>query len=126
LRIAASVATVDSRAKARRPVTISQSTEPKLKNVGAGVHAPALGLPRRHVGGRSDDHAVLGEGLEFGRFFLGHVRLDQLGEAEVEHLRGAARGDHDVGRLQVAVDDALGVRLRQRVGDLRRVPQRFR
>jgi len=42
----------------------------------------------------------------------------ELGDAEVEHLRLAAPGDEDVRRLDVAVDDAAGVRGVETVGDL--------
>ena len=41
----------------------------------------------------------------------------QFRQAEVEHLHGAVVADHDVGRLQIAMDDAARVRGRQRVGD---------
>ena len=41
-----------------------------------------------------------------------------LGQAEVEHLDGAVRRDLDVGRLEVAMDDAAAVRGFERVGDL--------
>src|SRR6185369_8900691 len=37
--------------------------------------------------------------------------------AEVQHLGVHAAGHEDVGRLDVAVDDALAVRVGQRVGD---------
>ncbi len=51
----------------------------------------------------------------------------QLREAEVEHLHRAAAREEDVGRLDVAMQDAFGVRRVERVGDLRRdvehVPQ---
>ena len=43
--------------------------------------------------------------------------LDVLGQAEVEHLHPAVRAHHDVGRLEVAVDDAAGVRGGQRFGN---------
>ena len=51
-----------------------------------------------------------------------HRRL-QLGlrrarEPEVEHLGLARFGDEDVGRLQIAVDDAALVRVLDGVGDL--------
>ncbi len=44
----------------------------------------------------------------------------QLREAEVEHLRVAARSDEDVGRLDVTVDDSAAVSGVERVGDLDR------
>ena len=47
-------------------------------------------------------------------------RAVELGEAEVEDLHLAARVDEDVGRLDVAMNDALGVRRFERVGDLDR------
>ena len=40
------------------------------------------------------------------------------GEAAVENLRLVLRRDEDVARMDVAVDDALAVRLGERVGDL--------
>ena len=48
-----------------------------------------------------------------------------LGQAEVEHLDGAVRRELDVGRLQVAVDDAALVRGLERLGDLPRDRQRL-
>ena len=45
------------------------------------------------------------------------------GDAEVEHLHVAVR-NHDVSRLQVAVDDAMGVSGGERIGDLRTVTHR--
>ena len=53
--------------------------------------------------------------------------VQRLGEAEVEDLDLAVRGDLDVGGLEVAVDDALLVGLLERLGDLlrdRRAPRR--
>ena len=43
-----------------------------------------------------------------------------LGDAEVHHFDVAVGADHDVGRLQVAMDDAALVREVNRFGDLRR------
>ena len=52
---------------------------------------------------------------------------DELRQAEVEHLHLAAAREEDVGRLDVAMQDAFGVRGVERVGDLRgdveQVPQ---
>ena len=51
--------------------------------------------------------------------------LDELGEAEVEHLGEAGVGDDDVAGLDVAVHDAGGVRDRERIGNLQGVLQRL-
>ena len=40
------------------------------------------------------------------------------GEPEIEHLHQVVRGDHDVVRLQIAMDDALSVRRLQSRGHL--------
>jgi len=42
----------------------------------------------------------------------------ELCQAEIQDLRRAPAGDKDVGRLDVAVDDALLVRRVQRIGNL--------
>ena len=77
------------------------------------VRPPVHGLPsrllRRHEGGRADDDARLC-GLRRKRRGVRDVRRggvprESLSEPEVEHLDRAARSDHDVGRLQVTVDD---------------------
>ncbi len=68
------------------------------------VH-PTHGLLRRHVGGRAHDLAG-----QCGP----HVVA--AGQAEVHDDRLAASRDEDVGRLQIAVNDALGVGLVQREG----------
>ena len=44
--------------------------------------------------------------------------MPELGEAEIEHLRLAALVDEDVGRFDVAVDDAARVRCIEGIGDL--------
>ncbi len=57
---------------------------------------------------------------------LGHVRrvesparvICHLGQTEVENLGGSARGHKDICRLDVAVDDALGMRGIERLGDV--------
>jgi hypothetical protein len=63
-------------------------------------------------------HHHSGFGPEIRRVFVGDVRRGELGEAEVEDLHLSARRDEDVLRLDVAVNDALGMGLVQRVGDL--------
>ncbi len=47
-------------------------------------------------------------------------RLDHLGQPEIQHLRLAAIGDEDVGRLDVAMDDPLDMRRLERIRDLDR------
>ena len=53
------------------------------------------------------------------------VGVDRFGEAEVEDFDGAVRAQLDVGRLQVAVDDADLVRRLERLGNLAREGQRL-
>ena len=50
----------------------------------------------------------------------------RLGDAEVEDLDGAVRRDLDVGRLQIAMDDAALVRGVERVGICRAIAARPR
>ena len=90
------------------------------EQVGARVELPAARLLGRHVRHRAQRrprhrHSLAMRGL-VRRRRLGP--LDQLRQAEVEHLGLAARRHEDVRRLDVAVDDALGVRGVERVGDL--------
>jgi hypothetical protein len=78
---------------------------------GAGQEGLAIGRRWRIAGlGRGGHDAGCGRG--------GHdAGLAQLGQAEVEHLDRVVVGDHDVGGLDVAVKDALGVGGGQGVGD---------
>jgi hypothetical protein len=103
-----------SRSNARRPVTISNSTHPR---------------PNRSTDGVSDPH-LLGRHVPDGPHQGAHRRLDhrrRLGgrggglgrarEAEVEDLHALVAGEEDVVGLHVAVDDLLGVRRGESVGD---------
>src|SRR5262249_35034855 len=63
----------------------------------------------RHVERRADDRAVLREH---------RLLVDLLREAEVRDLRMAVVVEQDVRGLQVAVDDALAVRVVDRAADL--------
>src|SRR6185295_7583344 len=58
---------------------------------------------RRHIGDRADECAV------DSRRGIGIV-VEQFRQAEVEKLGVARRGDHDVGRLEIAMQDAAIVR----------------
>ena len=74
-----------------------------------------LRLLRAHVFQRADHRAVLREQGPLGQLLLG-----RLGHAEVDHLGNrlaVVERDHDVGRLDVAVDDALLVGVLDRLAD---------
>jgi DNA-binding TFAR19-related protein (PDSD5 family) len=96
-------------------------------DVRALVDRLAPGLLGRHVRGRAEDQAGGRAGVREGgglrevgagaRHRVDHVRL---GEPEVENLDLAVRRQLDVGRLEVAVDDAALVSLLERLGDLPR------
>src|SRR5437867_7393285 len=73
-------------------------------------------LLRRHVADRAHHRPRLGFGgrrsLSWGRWFRSPSR-----QAEVENLYAAVGGEKNVLRLQVPVDDALGMRGGQTVGN---------
>jgi len=73
---------------------------------GDGLAAPLL---RRHIGRRAHRDADLRQLL---------ARLEAGGEAEVHEHGLAVVAEHDVARLDVAVDDPFLVRVRQRLGQL--------
>ena len=78
-------------------------------------------LFRRHVGQRAQDGAALGQirtGLR-----LGIPSVHTLGQPEVEHLHMPACREHDVRRLQVAMDDLGGLRRFEGLADLHRDPE---
>ena len=92
------------------------------EDVRAGVGGLAADLLGRHVAERAEDDAGL-RALGLGREIRSRsgptlVLVRQLGEAEVEDLDAAVRGDEEILGFQVAVDDALVVRRREAVGDL--------
>ena len=79
------------------------------EHVGAEVERPALDVLGRHVRRRAEQLAGHGQPLE-----VDHVR-----DAEVHQLHDAVGPDHDVLGLDVAVQDAAGVRVGERARDLR-------
>ena len=81
---------------------------PQCPEVGRRAALLALGLLRGHIGGRPDHQTGRGEL---------RVALER-GDAEVGQLGRAVAGDHDVARLDVAMDDPGLVGRLQRAGDL--------
>jgi len=90
------------------------------EDVGAPVDGVAPDLLGRHVAAGPEDRAGRGHvaGGHGGRL-LGVDALDErLGEPKVEDLHPPVAEQEQVLRLEVAVDDPLVVRRRQRLGDL--------
>ncbi len=84
--------------------------DPERVEVGAGVDGLALDLLRAHVFRRPDHDPGPGDAL----------LLERAGDAEIHDVDAAALVDHDVLRLEVAVDDAVAVGLGQAFRDLAR------
>jgi hypothetical protein len=82
------------------------------------IHGAALGLLRRHVGRRADDHAGGGQPVGDGHGGRRAVvaRPGQLREAEVDDLYVPVARDHDVRGLHIAVHDPDLVRAGERLG----------
>ncbi len=99
------------------------------KKIAARVEFLAANLFGRHVGDGAHSGPGAGEhilriacgvGRSSHRFTYARaarVRRQQFCQAEIENFRVAAAGDEKVGGLDVAMNDALGVRGVQRVGD---------
>ncbi len=98
------------------------------EDIGPAVDGLGLGLLGRHVGGGARDHPLAGfraavlKSQRIGEFHRIRPR-DVYGQPEVQDLHQPFRRDHDVRRLQVAVDDADRVRLGECVRDLDRITQ---
>ena len=82
--------------------------DPEREEVRPAVHLLPGDLLRRHVGRRPQDGVALGE----------RASPRDLGQPEVHHLDAPFRGALDVRALDVAVNDAVGMRLPERVQDL--------
>ncbi len=76
-------------------------------DVGPGVDVAARHLFRAHVARGPDDQADLGDRLD--RLLAIGPDGRRLGQAEVDELHLARRRQHDVRRLEVAVNHTLGV-----------------
>ena len=87
----------------------------------------AARLLGRHVGGGAEhDPGIGARPVDADGRGVGPGGLHDLCETEVDDLGVAVVGDHDVGRLQIAVDDALLVCAREPFGDLGRERERAR
>ena len=98
------------RLRLERPVLAEQLVE---HDAGRKHVGPAVDLAARHLFGRH----VEGAAQHAAR--AGHRRRGDLGDAEIQQLHGAVVEQPDVGRLDVAVDDALLVRVVQAGEQLR-------
>ena len=93
-------------------------------DIAARIRWPALTLLRRHVLRRSEHRA--GRGQHEALF---EIAEQDLREPEVEHLDDLAVRmirEHQVVRLEIAMDDAREVRVVQRICDLREDAERHR
>ena len=88
------------------------------EHIGAAVDALAGHLLRRHVAERSQ-HDSLRRARHGRAIGAGGVETLQR-QPEIENLDVAVAGQEDVLGLEVAMDDALGMRRRQPVGNRRR------
>ena len=89
--------------------------DPRRIKVGGLVDGRPARLLRRQVLGGADDRPL-----------LRHLARTCAGDAEVRHLHDAFRVDDDVVRLDVAVDDAVAVRVPERGEDLTCIRNRDR
>ena len=97
---------------------------PEREDVRPPINQLAPRLLRRHVGHRTRHGSPL---CQLGRRGCLPVRDagHPPGEPKINHLHVPARRQYDVGRLEVAMDDARRVRRLERVGNLPGHGQRF-
>ena len=129
--IFASVWETSSPGKARHAVSISKSTQPNAQmsaRLSIGFPRACSGLMYAAVPRMTPACVIAGEVIvgDIDRLAaIGPECLQRLREPEVEHFHSAIRRDLDVGRFEIAVNDALFVRGLERLGDLLRDRQRF-
>ena len=87
------------------------------EDIGPVVDRMAERLLGRHVGHGAEHHPG-DRDLRLRDFRVLTAILDELREAEIEHLDEASVGPHQVCALDVAVDDAARVRFVERIGHL--------
>src|SRR5205085_6212138 len=88
------------------------------EQIAAGIYRLAAGLLWRHVDSRAGNDADGGQRIVRARIVFGAQVVDELGESEVEDFYLSGRGEKNVGGLDVAVDDVLGMRGHQGIGYL--------
>src|SRR6478609_9158803 len=97
-----------------------EEDDAEREDVGPGIERLPERLFWRHVAGRSGD--VLGLGRHLFRVLIVLKERGRSRQAEVHDLYVPARGQDDVGRLDVAMNDAFVVRRGERLSDLARDP----
>ncbi len=92
----------------------------KGKQVAAEIDFLAARLLRRHVNCGPGNHPHRGQRIVRRRssIAVGTDVVQQLGQAEIEHLHLPARSQENVRRLDIPMHDSLGMRRRQRVRHL--------
>src|SRR5262249_45980126 len=101
---------------------------PQAEDVASAIRLPPLRLFRRHIRKRPHYHAGGGEWRRGGGesvFPQLPPSLNQLRQPEIEHLHVAVSPNHDVFRLDVAVNNSLTMRGGERGGGLRHDVQRL-
>ena len=92
----------------RRPSPLVQH-DAEREQVGASIEVFPQGLLGRHVRYRAERRTgCVMAALSIVAASAPRVHRRELREAEVEHLHVSARGDEDVGWLDVAMQDAFG------------------
>ena len=88
----------------------------QTEDVGAVVERLTTNLLRRHVRHRTSNEPRSRHGVhERGR--VGGLR-HRRGDPEIQHLDDPPRREHDIGRLDVAMHDAMPMRFAESQGDL--------
>ena len=123
-RTAASVSEFVAPANACRPVRSSYRQAAERPDIRALVDRQPPRLFGTHVGGRSDHDA--GTGRQWGRARRQWALGETLCHAEIQNLDLSVRGQRDVARLQIAMNDSLFVCSVESVGDLPRDGERPR
>ena len=120
---ASSTSIVDRPANGSRPGQQLEQDDADAVQVAAMVHLLAADLLGAHVAGRADGELGVAVGDCAVR---SSPVVEQLGQAEIHHLDHfvgrVGIDDHQVGRLQIAVDDALGVGGLQHLAQLAEQP----